>query len=387
MAVRGHDQDTEELQDLRITLKDDELHQNFRLQRLWPSPYAGIALNLPKPEWGVDMTGADVALVVLRQIYSNFSSAYRDAHLQSPNAEGIRKEEANNALLLLAWQDFSPENANKQSFRRHVNVSSVIGNYNEKKITSFLEIMNSQKMKQTIWQRRALLLYNKTVGHQKVGQGDHWDYTELEDLAVAASMSIIRWTGYGDLGDIVSKRFGTFHDEDEDTDVFWSSNGPIIIRVLCKVGEDDLETTFDDLRTIVTRECRLVPANDAGRTWRHMHNCRPERRYNLIALVRCRDTTDELDRDVVKCWDVTGQVIVPLNKTSIDSSNFHFGKAGRTYSLYYAFSKSEPEIRQEYAAPAAAAPAMLRLQQNLLRATHGLDRDQLDLTSIQHRPQ
>ncbi|KAI1799658.1 hypothetical protein F4811DRAFT_557590 [Daldinia bambusicola] len=325
------------LSDLRDLCAGHELMQNALLQSQFPEPYHPKSISGVPEEDQADSTGLDVLIVLIRRIISQLPMAYRDLR-----DEAIRRQEGENPLLRLAMADF--QSADKPTFQsgRLQALKTFYGGPLKAQDLSFSALVEHKLMRETFWLRRPLLLFDlhTVVSDKGVCRQAKFDPAEV------AKESLVTFTT-GDLGQVISDRFGSFCDGDAPS-VIMQSNLPAIIRVRYDVSASDPKR-YQDLRKIRVDMIRLEQKSPG--LWDRTEPGTAMMTYRLIAEVRLSSSPKV--KDTIRTYTGWGQVIPIPSSFPANHASEPLGEAG-SYMLYYA--QGVDDIAGEHTCTEVSAP-------------------------------
>ncbi|RYP56172.1 hypothetical protein DL769_009956 [Monosporascus sp. CRB-8-3] len=305
-----------------------------------------------------DMCGIDVLTCVVRHLYRHFpavATGDRDC-TDEEHSQFIADEEARNPLLRLAWSDLRTTRAcvraqndvRTEIARRFLEVGGIAS-------LSFKDLVESKLMVSTLFARNRSILFENVVLSQPIdADDDNWDAQETrttpERWWELAKASLITWSGDGDLGDVVSDRFGAFDAPGVGRRYYWQGNrNAAVIRVLY-TAPLEFPKRFADLRSFI------MNAKTLRFTGSHMNRGEPAPpaearvRYALIAVVRLRQGARE--RDLLRRYTDDGRHLVEDQSWRFARDDWRLGEPGRQYYLFYTpadeQSRSLPEVLPVY---------------------------------------
>ncbi|KAI8963169.1 hypothetical protein F5Y11DRAFT_167597 [Daldinia sp. FL1419] len=308
------------LKDLRVLHAGDETTQDSRLlfqipELYYPKSVAGI----PKEDC-VDSSGLDALIMVVRRVMVELP--LDDRGLEH---EVVREQEQANPLLRLAMADFVSTDKEALQAARYLALKAFYEGPLEGKDLSFLALAEHELMHKTIWSRIPFLLHSPKCLMKEDGK---WRSITLTDLAGGAQNSLIHFST-GNLGQVISDKFGTFPDG-QHREIMKQSNIPATIRVRYDFDASDPKT-FRDLRKIVV-DMRRMKHRPSG-AWELTPPGEAMTTYRLIAEVRLSNSPWE--KDTIRTYLEYGEVIPTPNAFPIHHKQ-PLGKENTRYMLYYA---------------------------------------------------
>ncbi|KAI6083325.1 hypothetical protein F4821DRAFT_263061 [Hypoxylon rubiginosum] len=328
------------LPDIRDKYPGDVVAQTASLRCQMPTAFDNHASSRS----GLAGNGISVFVCALRHLFVHVALKWRGDLRDTDNAlfRIIRHyDERENPLLRFAWSDLGTDGASLAVQDRTLEVianhlleaNSLVADL------SFRGLAESTLMHTTLFQRPPFQLYHPYYFSQPIEDpdvaGDAWDLHDTRSHpAEVARRSLITWDGQGDLGDLITRKFGVFHLADGKTRCLWLCNHPVVIRVLYSPPASDAppppppslsHITFDGLRA---RQEQLAPSGTI------IHP--PEshvRRYVLIVAVRLREHDE--DRDLIHRYTIRGTEIPGPPDYPYANPHWTLGQPGRQYMLFY----------------------------------------------------
>ncbi|KAI1411326.1 hypothetical protein F5Y13DRAFT_200936 [Hypoxylon sp. FL1857] len=320
------------LPDLR-TLHPREVPQNNILMYQMPTLYSRPHGDGFGPGEVIDnMNGIDVVLCALRHLYSHLDSKFRD------NAE-IREMEAKNPLLRLAWSEFkqsvtstAAQNRARQSiakFLRGIGMANL----------SYLTIAESRLMHETLLRQEPYQLFDAHPLSQPMEATDNnWDIDDgRRDPAGIAAESLVTWDGLGDLGDVISDKFGIFASDETNRKYLWTFNLPAFVRVHYRAPISNT-SSFAKLKEIKIDGKCYQPCGKDGKSIRIRPREQGSTSWVLIMVIRLRKGYE--DQDLIRRYTVDGREVINPVSFAYSNVDWKLGESGRQYMLYYAMAPS-----------------------------------------------
>ncbi|KAI1469601.1 uncharacterized protein F4812DRAFT_469727 [Daldinia caldariorum] len=278
--------------DLRAIYAGDELTQDNLLQFQFPAAYNfKDVVGIPEEDQA-HSRGLDVLVILIRRIVRQLPLAYRDME-----DETIRRQEKTNPLLRLAMADFSSTDPQLVQLARFEALKAFYEGPLREKDLSFAALVEHQLMRKTFWQRPGLLLLKQEVLVREKGV---WKKGSL-DIQDIVENSLVDFTT-GNLGEVISNRFGTFGDADDNV-LVKQCGFPGIIRIRYNVNASDPKR-YQDLRKIKVDMRR--PEKKASGMWGLTEPSAALTTFRLIAEVRL---SSYRGHDSIRTYTAEGQVI------------------------------------------------------------------------------
>ncbi|RYP67580.1 hypothetical protein DL770_008598 [Monosporascus sp. CRB-9-2] len=348
--------DFTDLEDLRDLYSGRPLAYRGLLSIQTPARYQG---GPGSPYDADDMCGIDVLTRVVRHLYRHFPAAstgdryYTDTgHLQF-----IEEEETRNPLLRLGWSDLKDTPACTQAqddVRTEIARRFLEGGGSAS--LSFKDLVESKLMVSTLFARNRSILFENVVLSQPINaDNDEWDAQESrttpERWWELAKASLVTWSGEGDLGDVISAKFGAFDAPGVGRRYYWQGNkDAAVVRVLYTAPRESPKR-FVDLRSF-TMDAKTIQLTDTSLTRAERAPAAEARvRYALIAVVRLRQAARE--HDLLRRYTDDGRHLPEKLDWDFAADNWRLGEPGRQYYLFYTpaadeQSKTLPEVLPEY---------------------------------------
>lgn len=320
------DKAKQQLVDLREKISDEGA-QNLILGKQIPRENSGKSLENAKLDAhefkAYEYGSLDAAICVLRHLFAHIGAEWREGN-------------DNNPLESMVWADLNESSGPAQScVRYHIlkHLRTLGGNVT----LNYEQIMENKTMFETVWVRDAFMLWHRAVYERRYGS-KIWTQVEFKKLPKLAELSKIKYNGKGDLGELISSKFGRENMEEEELDLHWQSNSPSIIRVLYDNTESESMTrSFNELARITVDGQRLdEEVDDQGRTRLLLKpGVKDTIKYQLIASVRLGNSYDQKDR--IRLYRIDGE---PIRHTATLLGRFagvkwNIGDNAR-FMLYYA---------------------------------------------------
>ncbi|KAI1134685.1 hypothetical protein F5Y05DRAFT_421877 [Hypoxylon sp. FL0543] len=292
-----------------------------------------------------DMSGMDVFVCAVRHLYAHHPLKWRDG-------ADIRQEELKNPVLRFAWSDLGRREdcVQAQNSLREGIADYLLGGHFGVANLSFLGLAESRLMHQTLFAREPFQLYHPNPMSQRIAaqepgeedepENENWDLENgRSDPAEMAKRSLITWNGLGDLGDLVSSKFGIFENPSTNMRYYFSSGTPAFIRVHYYAPATDAPE-FNDLKEIIVdgKEVYLRPGTE-------ICDIPPKeqraRRYVLIMTVRLGEAGAGGDCDLIRRYSLDGKEVVAPRGFHYANETWRLGESGRQYMLFYCMAQED----------------------------------------------
>ncbi|KAI6083291.1 hypothetical protein F4821DRAFT_263027 [Hypoxylon rubiginosum] len=320
--------------DIRDKYPGDLLVQGMYLESQVPSSF-----NHHLSTDGEVLVGNAVSafVCILRHLFSHVNIRLRgDPTHTKRNPELHRQirdvDEVANPLLRFAWSYFGSNRDSllaQNSIMEDISKYLLEGNFGIRDL-SFLSLMESPLMHQTLLQRDPFLLYDPHPLSQPIEDDTDWEVDDgRNDPVGLAKRSLITWHGQGDLGDFIANRFRTQTNTSTNRRYIWTFHNPAIIRVHYHAPATN-SPRFPHLKDIrINARLRLKKSRSTVTIGP------PETPmiFVLVAVVRLRLRPN--DKDMIRRYSTDGSEVITPSDYSHTESNWKLGEPGRQFMLYY----------------------------------------------------
>ncbi|KAJ3561726.1 hypothetical protein NPX13_g8834 [Xylaria arbuscula] len=313
------------LGDIRLLFPHDELAQNYALSSWEPS-------------------------IFIRQV--------AEAHFEGKWRKESFKREGIEALDIANFSD--PSTIEEQTLKR----ARILLQFNQDQSNQSLaaiaySLLEHEAIWDTFWSMPAFRLWDPIVLVRKAGE-KKWKPSNMFENGRVANTTIITWpnggrqpntderinmakdsmvhyNGVGDLGEVISKKFGTFRDNETGQDQHWQAAHHNIIRVFYDTVEPGAQSkSFDDICHVQVKPSRLVRLTDANGKNVTTVDLFPID-FTLVAVINMSQR--RAPGDFLRCYNGIGdyiRVAPDVEQRICPKQDWRLGEMDHRYMLFYA---------------------------------------------------